>query len=104
MKDERLDALKARRDRLNALIQQRNAHSRVQAQKESTRRKLVAGAILLEGLLTHEPLRRWFEAQLKSQEERRLFGLDESPATAESGQNECSSPRAQGGPEQAAGS
>jgi hypothetical protein len=78
MKDERLEALKARRDRINALIQQNNARARVQARKESTRRKIVAGTIFLERLLGDEPLRKWFESKLGTPEERRLFGLDDS--------------------------
>ena|ERR1022692_2960016 len=78
MKDERLAALKARRDRINALIQQNDARARVQARKESARRKIVAGTIFLERLLDDEPLRKWFESKLATPEERRLFCLDDS--------------------------
>jgi len=78
MKDEKLTELKAKRDRINALIQQRNARSRVQAMKDLTRRKLVVGTIFLERLLSDEPMRKWFETQLRDSEERRLFGLESS--------------------------
>jgi len=75
----RLDDLKARRVRLDALIQCASAREAARSRKLVLRRRIVAGTIFLERLYPHdENVRRWFESQLKRPEDRRLFGLDPS--------------------------
>ena len=77
MSTSRLDELKAKRERLDALIQRANAREAARSRKEMLRRKIVAGTIFLEQLYPNDDaIRRLFETHLKRPEDRRLFGLD----------------------------
>jgi len=85
---DRLESLIERRDRLNAAIQKLNAQRLAQERRDETRRKIIAGAVLLEAVdrdrSSEKPsgIGRWWEAQvakLTRPHDRRLFGLETSP-------------------------
>jgi len=89
MADDRLEALKQKRDQLNAQIAKLNARKAAESRRIETRRKIVAGALLLDAVATDRAaekpvgIARWWDAQitrLKRQQDRALFGLppDES--------------------------
>lgn len=92
MADDRLDALKKKRDQLNAQIAKLNARKAAESRRVETRRKIVAGAVLLEAVdadrRAEKPtgIARWWDAQvarLKRPQDRALFGLppDRTPET-----------------------
>jgi predicted negative regulator of RcsB-dependent stress response len=74
--ERRLAQLKARQERLDARLRYlKSARSR----KDDTRRKILAGAILLSkvksGDFDARTFRRWLDKALSRKEDRELFGL-----------------------------
>lgn len=89
MPDDALDTLKKKRDQLNARIAKLNARKASEARRLDTRRKIVAGALLLDAVAAdrqaEQPvgIARWWDAQLphlKRPQDRALFEL---PPTTE---------------------
>ncbi len=89
MPDDALDALKKKRDQLNARIAKLNARKASETRRIDTRRKIVAGAMLLDAVAADRKaekpvgIARWWDAQLphlKRPQDRALFGL---PPTTE---------------------
>ncbi len=91
MADDTLDALKKKRDQLNARIAKLNARKAAESRRIETRRKIVAGALLLAAVAAdrhaEKPvgIARWWDAQLphlKRPQDRALF--DVAPTTERS--------------------
>ena len=89
MTDDALAALKKKRDQLNARIAKLNARKTTEARRVETRRKIVAGALLLDAVAADRKaekpvgIARWWDAQLpnlKRSQDRALFDL---PPTTE---------------------
>jgi len=74
---ERLDQLKTRQARIEA---RKRALASRRARKDDTRRKILAGAILLakveSGDFDARMFRRWLDKALTREDDRELFGLD----------------------------
>ena len=74
--ERRLQQLKARQDRLEARLAYLTSS---RARKDDTRRKILAGAVLLAkveaGDFDSRTLRRWLDKALSRKEDRELFGL-----------------------------
>jgi hypothetical protein len=84
MTDSRLENLKRKRAQLNAKISKLSARAQAQHRREDTRRKIVAGAVLLAAVeddrKREKPvgIARWWDAQLDQlsrEQDRALFGL-----------------------------
>lgn len=84
MIDERLETLKKKREQLSARIAKINARRLVQNRKDETRRKIVAGALLLDAVAADRAaekptgIARWWDAQLaglKRPQDRALFDV-----------------------------
>ncbi len=82
MADDRLEILKKRREQLNAQIAKLNARKHTEQRRLDTRRKIVAGALLLEAVsadrVAEKPagIARWWNAQLqhlKRPQDHKLF-------------------------------
>ncbi len=91
MADDRLEALKQKRDQLNAQIAKLNARKAAESRRVETRRKIVAGALLLDAVAVDRAIEkpvgiaRWWDAQvtrLKRPQDRALFGLPPSDSAA----------------------
>ncbi len=87
MADDRLDTLKKKRDQLNAQIAKLNARKASGQRRLDTRRKIVAGAVLLDAvaadLAAEKPtgIAGWWEqqrAKLARPQDRALFEHDGS--------------------------
>jgi cell division septum initiation protein DivIVA len=82
--DERIQALEAKLKQLKVRQQRSEARARTvaarRARHEVLRRKILAGAVLLEkiekGEFEEAILRRWMDSVLTRAEDRELFGLD----------------------------
>jgi multidrug efflux pump subunit AcrA (membrane-fusion protein) len=76
--ERRLEQLKARQARLDARLAYLQS---ARARKDDTRRKILAGAILLakveSGDFDSRTFRRWLDKALTRKDDRELFGLDE---------------------------
>jgi predicted negative regulator of RcsB-dependent stress response len=74
--ERRLAQLKARQERLDARLAYLQS---VRARKDDTRRKILAGAILLakveSGDFELRTLKRWLDKALTRKDDRSLFGL-----------------------------
>jgi chromosome segregation ATPase len=74
---ERLEQLKTRQARIEA---RKRALASRRARKDDTRRKILAGAILLakveSGDFDSRTFRRWLDKALTRKDDRELFGLD----------------------------
>ena len=82
MTASRLDNLKRKRVQLNAKISKLSARAQAQRRRDDTRRKIIAGALLLEavdadrGAEKPTGIARWWEAklgELKRPQDRALF-------------------------------
>jgi hypothetical protein len=76
-KDDRLNALIQRRERINARIQNLAAKRQSEQRKRDTRKKIIAGAVLLAAAQTEPGIAQWFAkqvARLPRAEDRALFG------------------------------
>ena len=75
--ERRLSQLKARQERLEARLRYLQS---AKARKDETRRKILAGAILLakveSGDFDSRTFRRWLDKSLTRKDDRHLFGLD----------------------------
>jgi septal ring factor EnvC (AmiA/AmiB activator) len=75
--EERLKALKAQRQRIEA--RERTVVAR-RTRREETRRKILVGAIVLakvdQEVLSESTLRAWLDKALTRSDDRALFGLD----------------------------
>ncbi len=89
MTDDALASLKKKRDQLNARIAKLNARKTTEARRVETRRKIVAGALLLDAVAADRKaekpvgIARWWDAQiphLTRPQDRALFDL---PPTTE---------------------
>ena len=84
--DDRIEALKTRLEQLKTRQARVEARKRAlasgRARKEDTRRKILAGAILLakveSGNFDSRTFRRWLDKALTRQDDRKLFGLEAS--------------------------
>ncbi len=83
MADSRLDNLKRKRAQLNAKISKLSARAHAQRRRDDTRRKIIAGALLLEaveadrGAEKPTGIARWWDVklgELKRPQDRALFG------------------------------
>ena len=79
-----IERLRARRERINARIAKLAAAKQTHERREETRRKIIAGAVLLDAVqrdrLASKPqgISRWWDAQLERlsrSHDRELFGL-----------------------------
>ena len=74
--EERLKQLKARQQRVDA---RKRAFASRQARKNDTRRKILAGAIVLakveQGVLANAQFRKWLDEALTRADDRALFDL-----------------------------
>lgn len=85
--DERIDALETRLKQLKAQQQRIDARRRSlearRSHKADTRRKVLAGAVLLarieEGRFPESELRAWLDADLTRNDDRALFDLPMKP-------------------------
>lgn len=85
--NERVTALEARLKQLKAKQQQVDARKRAfesrQARKNDTRRKILAGAIVLakveHGALADAQFRKWMDEGLTRDDDRALFNLPPKP-------------------------
>lgn len=81
--DERIAALQVRLGQLKARQQKADARERAlqsrQARKDDTRRKIIAGAIVLakveQGVLPNGQFQRWLDESLTRPDDRALFNL-----------------------------
>ena len=89
MTDSRLENLKRKRAQLNAKISKLSARAQAQRRLDDTRRKIIAGALLLEavdadrGAEKPTGIARWWDAklgELKRPQDRALFDLISSAA------------------------
>jgi hypothetical protein len=85
MANERLDNLKRKRAQLNAKISKLSARALAQRRRDDTRRKIIAGALLLDAVdadrAAEKPtgIARWWDAkliELKRPQDRALFELN----------------------------
>lgn len=90
MEQNRLTKLVERRNQISARISKLAASEHAQHRRDDTRRKIIAGAILLEAVesdrTSEKPsgIARWWDAQavkLTRPLDRRLFGIEQSPLT-----------------------
>jgi len=97
MENDRLKKLTQRRDQINALISKLGAQKQAQERRADTRRKIVAGAILLAAVerdrTSQKPtgLARWWDTQvagLTRPQDRSLF----SSSVDDAEQSEARSP------------
>jgi hypothetical protein len=88
MEQSRLTKLKERREQISARISKLAATQHAQHRRDDTRRKIIAGAILLEAVerdrTSEKPsgIARWWDleaAKLARPLDRRLFGLEQTP-------------------------
>jgi hypothetical protein len=85
--DEKLEKLIAKRDQVNAKIRQEQGRDRTRKRRQDTRRKIIAGALVLaeESTTIKSWLHRTLDKVLKRDDERALFGL--APLPPPSGSN-----------------
>ena len=79
MAQNKLAALTAKRDQINAQIQALKAKEQAQKRKEDTRRKVLIGAVVLKmlktGEMSQERLTAMLDKNLDSDQDRMLFDL-----------------------------
>ena len=88
--DDRIEALKTRLEQLKTRQARVEARKRAlasrRARKDDTRRKILAGAILLAkveaGEFESRTFKRWLEKALTRKDDRKLFGLDKQQVGA----------------------
>lgn len=76
MKDDRLQSLLERKARLSARIQKLAAQKQADDRRRDTRRKIVAGAILLAAAQADPGVAKWWDAQkarIAREQDRALF-------------------------------
>lgn len=73
--EQKVKALQAKMRRIDSKLKGKE-------RREDDRRKILAGALLLERIKTHDNLRQWFEREINGflvrPNDRGLFGLDTS--------------------------
>jgi len=83
-----IERLRQQRDQINARIAKLAAQRQAQDRRDDTRRKIIAGAILLDAVFrdrnSEKPtgIAKWWDAQvlkLSRQHDRRLFGVEQQP-------------------------
>jgi hypothetical protein len=79
---DKLDKLLAKREAMNAKIRQELSRDRMRKRRQDTRRKIIAGALVLaeESTAIKSWLQRTLDKALKRNDERELFGLPLLPA------------------------
>ncbi len=81
--DEQLEAERKKLEEQKAKVARLQGKKRERQRKTDTRRKVLAGALLLERIETDDRLRMWFEAQidefLTRDSDRKVFGLEPKP-------------------------
>lgn len=76
MKSDRLQALLEKRARLAAKIQKLSAREQTEARRRDTRRKIIAGAVILAAVEKSPELAKWWTnqvARLERPQDRALF-------------------------------
>jgi hypothetical protein len=78
--EARIETLRTRRAQINAQLLRLEAISKTQARKDETRRKILAGAVLLDEMAKNPKLDAWARDLLKRRllrdRDRALFGFD----------------------------
>jgi len=78
--ESKMDALRTRRAQIDAELQLMEARAKLTARKDDTRRKILAGAVLLEEMRRKPQLDEWMRKLLNQRlvrpRDRALFGLD----------------------------
>jgi hypothetical protein len=91
---ERLEHLREQKNKIEAQIAKLDARRRTEERRRDTRRKILAGALLLDAVhrdresATPSGIARWWEARvarLTRPQDRALFGLDDGTPQPQSG-------------------
>lgn len=81
---ERLEAERKKLEEQKAKVARLQAKTRESERKRNTRRKVLAGALLLERVQTNPQIKEWFETELEGfltrESDRKLFGLEPKPS------------------------
>ena len=79
MAESKIDALTKKRDQLNAQIQAIKSKEQAQKRKDDTRRKVLAGSVVMklvkEDKIKQSMFNQWMNEELKKEKDRALFDL-----------------------------